>query len=274
MTNITAQVLASTNIDSHGERRSRDQLYQYFLDMPDPSFLYFEHDTSSPPVARMHNKSFEQQEDGSWVIKADIDVLDEVRFTKGGGISISFTSGHGLARGTEAPAITILVDPQAFGPIEDYEELIRCSEPGLPVAVGELKRKGAESTAIMVLSFVAFYMASGFFEQVGADAYNKLKSILSRKERELEAREGRQTAYHFMFPMEVGGREIPVVLELPPGHLEETGRPTVSLDDARSYVTSVVGDSRVRKVSLTFSGEPPHWCLKYFIDDEGAIVRT
>lgn len=274
MRQIVGQVLATTEVDSHGDQLSRDELYSYFEQTEDPSPVYFDHDTSKPPVARLYNKRFEQLPTGAWAIKADIEVLDEERFRQGGGISISYTSGRALGAGPDAPDVTVLIDPQAFGSIEKYRDLLDCSGPELTVAVAELKRKTAGEVAIMVVTFAGVSIAGGFFGQVGADAYKRLKRVLVEKSGDLEKAAGRVTAHHVKFPMDIGGRSATVTIEFPPGQLQAIDAPTVDLEDAQQFIRGVVGDSELREVSVSFSPEPPHWRVEFFIDDDGNVVRV
>jgi hypothetical protein len=77
---ITGQIIASTHLDSTGERLTREELQQLFSQIPQEWVGAVVHDLSRPPITRSFNKRLEELPDGELAITLDIEVLDEEAF--------------------------------------------------------------------------------------------------------------------------------------------------------------------------------------------------
>jgi hypothetical protein len=85
------QTVASTSLDSHGDRISSEELRMLFDQWRENTPAGVMHDLSQPPVCRAFNKRIEALPDGELALKVDLEVLDEAEFAKFGGFSISFS---------------------------------------------------------------------------------------------------------------------------------------------------------------------------------------
>jgi hypothetical protein len=177
---INGQVIASTAVDSHGEALSEEAIRTFFAQLKDPSVSFRNHDTSQVPVCRGFNKRLEWRPDGSLAIVIDLEVLDEAAFATAGGFSIAFTS-RTVRFGTN-PALRILINPRQldFDPIA--QDVGRLLPEGTSVDVTERIEKAAvPSEVIIIVSFVAGAIATGFMNKVGSDLFDYLKKRRARE---------------------------------------------------------------------------------------------
>ena len=86
MKTIKGQIVASTNIDVHGDKLTKQQLRDLFKQMPREFTLDQHHDLSKPPVSKTYNKRFVEISDGEFAIKVDVDVFDEGLLKRMGGL--------------------------------------------------------------------------------------------------------------------------------------------------------------------------------------------
>jgi hypothetical protein len=89
MRTIKGQTKASTNLDLHGDKITKEELLSLFNQMPAEQAVNLDHDLSKMIVGRMYNKQFVETEEGEFSIKVDVDVFNEEEFAKRGGFSIA-----------------------------------------------------------------------------------------------------------------------------------------------------------------------------------------
>ena len=266
------QVLASTHLDSHGDRIARGDLHRFFEQTDDPSLLYYNHDMSNPPVARLRNKRFVETADGEFALIADIDILDADAYERTGGFSIAFSSRRGeTAKHNRSADLTVHVDLRAFD-YKDIRPLLQLSCEDLTVATRELKRKAFAEVAILLLVFAGVGVANGFFGEAGADVYRLLKEQLKNVGRSVRSRRNAETSVHVRFPMTFSGREFMVLVEVPVRHLDITDRRELDLVALERHIRKQIGESVINQIALRVIPDPPYFEIKYFIDADGDIV--
>ncbi|MGH7453536.1 MAG: hypothetical protein ACRENG_19460, partial [bacterium] len=150
---IHDQTIASTHIDSHGEKLTWAELQSFFnqLDVSTPTGVM--HDTSRPPAVRFLGKRLTKLPDGELAIKIDYEILDEDTFANMGGFSISFTrlthrygSGH--------PVFCVLINPRQFD-FEEASKLIQsCVPSDITFDVAERIEKGDVLTTAIIAVMV------------------------------------------------------------------------------------------------------------------------
>src|ERR1043165_3958749 len=91
---VTDQIIASTSLDSHGERLSEAELTSYFEQIAENSVGVSAHDLFQVPAFRSFNKRLWRTPAGALAIVVDVEVLDEERYSTFGGYSIAFTRRH------------------------------------------------------------------------------------------------------------------------------------------------------------------------------------
>lgn len=262
--------MATTNLDRHGHRFTREDLDHLVAQAGGPEFIYAEHDTSNPPVGRVFSRRVVPIEDGQFAIEAELEVFDEAYAFPGKGMSVAVmaTRVREPLGGKGTPDVILLVEERTFGSLETYDALTSSLLPDLTVHTREVRRKGLEQVAILVIRFTAESVAAAFIGQGATWAMKRLRASLLDRESAVSSR----VAYHLQFRMATGYGEVEVLLEVPPGAMRGVQQPTVDLEDAKRFVQRTVGDSDLRLVVLRFSPNAPHWSIKYFIDAEDKVI--
>jgi|GEM_PF-5381214 len=184
---VTDQIIASTSLDSHGERLSEAELTSYFEQMAENSVGVSAHDLSQVPAFRSFNKRLLRTPAGDLAIVVDVEVLDEERYSTFGGYSIAFTRRHWrFGRAPSYPRITINTrqfDFDAVGP------RLAESLPRTPFELVERVEKIDVATLAIIGIAVGGYLVvkvtaaaissvfAGFFEEAGKDLYHAAKRL-------------------------------------------------------------------------------------------------
>jgi hypothetical protein len=88
---ITGQVLASTHLDSQGEKLTKHELEHFVAKSPTKFVLHSNHDITNPILGIAQNLRLVACDDGeNWQIVADIETDESEAFRSFGGMSISF----------------------------------------------------------------------------------------------------------------------------------------------------------------------------------------
>jgi len=260
---IHGQVIASTALDSHGERLSRDAIETLFRQLPEVSFSFRNHDTSVGPVCRGFNKRLQELPSGEVAIALDLEVLDEEAFKTAGGFSIAFTN-RTIRFGSD-PAVKVLVNPRQFPFEQVAQEIGRLLPLGESVDVTErIEKAGVLDAAIIVVAFVAGGIAKGFFSKVGGELFDYLK----------KRRTGSppvEPTIHLQTTVEV--RKRPVVLLLvadpatPPWDLARA-----DVDAIASQVEALAETTNLQRV-VGIVRPGPTIELRLLVSTEGTIIR-
>lgn len=269
MRTIPRQTLASTKLDKHGEKLTKEQLHSLYEQMPTVSTMNHEHDLSRPPVAVAHNKQFIEIGNGEFAIVADIDVTDEQAFARAGGFSVAYSVKTVLGGAKDHGDIRIRYNRRYFD--EDFVlEAVSLSDHQVQIDAVEIKQKAAASeVAILTLTFISLAAASGFFGQIGADAYRMLKEWikeLARRRREA----GEDSAIlHFVFPAFVHGRDVEVVVLIAAENIEIVSHPAASEKEVTAFLESTLSNKRAKQIVVQPSGADPFWSIVRIIESEG-----
>ncbi|MBV9071016.1 MAG: hypothetical protein JO231_20040 [Acidobacteria bacterium] len=189
---ITDQIVASTSLDSHGERLPEAELTAYFNQMTEGAVGAASHDLTQVPAFRSFNKRLVRTAAGDLAIVVDIEVLDEERYATYGGYSIAFTRRHWrFGRAPSYPRVTINTrqfDFEAAGPslsrqlartpfelVERIEKIDVATLAIIGIAVGGYFVAKVTASAIA-------HVFSGFFEEAGKDLYQAAKGLVRSDE--------------------------------------------------------------------------------------------
>lgn len=271
MVSIKAQVLATTELDSHGEKLTKDQLHGLFLSQPSEMVIYHQHDFGRPPVALANNLSFVQLPSGEYAITADVVVHDEDAFAQCGGFSMAWLADEYSIRPESEPALKIYFNPRIFF-VDEAIELISASTNDDIFNARELKQKALDSAAILILKFIAASAIAGFFGKSGADAYDKLRAKIAalashRRER------GETVVLHMIVPPELNSLQAEVVLEIPADLTEHVRLGSLSYESAMAVASKVPYANSARKIVVRTHGNPPQWTLSHYVRSDGMPVR-
>ncbi len=260
---IRGQVIASTELDSHGERLSRDAIETLFRQLPEISLSFRNHDTSVGPVCRGFNKRLQELPTGELAIVLDLEVLNEGAFETAGGFSIAFTN-QTIRFGSD-PAVKVLINPRQLPFEQVADEIGRLLPQGESIDVTErIEKAGVLEAAIIVVAFVAGGVAKGLFSRVGSELFDYLK----------KRRVGSppvEPTIHLQTTVEV--RKRPVVLLLvadpatPPWDLAR-----VDVDAIASQLEALAQRTEVqRAVGIIRPG--PTIELRFLVSADGAIIE-
>jgi hypothetical protein len=205
---ITGQTVASTHLDSHGERISPDELRHLFEQWKDvPAGVA--HDLSRPPACRTFNVRMEALPDGELALKVDLEVLNEEEFAKFGGFSISFTRRHAQV-GDGTVEAEISVNSRQFDFEAVVSEIQSAITPPHTIEVVERVEKGDMLTvtaAIVVIEvfWVLQQTLKGFFNAAGGSLFEAVRRLRRKDE------SGAATAVQFHLHLHQE-RRVPVLI--------------------------------------------------------------
>ena len=271
MVRIKAQVLATTGLDAHGDKLTKDQLHGLFLSQPSEMVIYHQHDFGKPPVALANNLSFVQLPSGEYAITADIFVHDEEAFAKCGGFSMAWLADEYSIRPEAEPALKIYFNPRIFS-VDEAIELISVSTGDDLFSARELRQKSLDATAILIFNFLALSAIAGFFGEAGSDVHDKLKEKIAALASQRRER-GETIVLHMIVPPELNPLQTEVVLEIPAELTEHVRLGSLSFESAIMVASKVPYAGSARKIVVRTHGDPPRWTLSHYIKSDGMPVR-
>ena len=68
--------IATTQVDKLGQKFTREELEEFCRTIPEKPFIYYEHDLSKPPVAKIINQRIVQIED-YYAIEVEAEVFEQ-----------------------------------------------------------------------------------------------------------------------------------------------------------------------------------------------------
>ena len=198
-------VIASTRLDSQGERLTRDALVS-LAESIGRKFVPVgeEHDPRKPPIGRLLSAAVQDREDGESEVLAILEIFDEDEPAK------EVDDREIVLRPSDGP-VAISHDWTHLDPA-DQEDVLAISKilGSAPVYEG---KKAAEP--ISVITFMAGTVvgtiAGGFLSQVGADAWTAIKPHLNKLFRRKERRKAEQLLKISVFK-EIQGANVEVVI--------------------------------------------------------------
>jgi hypothetical protein len=271
MRTIRGQILASTNLDLHGEKLTEDQLRKLFEQTPLESILNKDHDMSKSAVGRMYNKQFVKLDSGEFAIAVDIDILDEAAYATGGGFSISYIRNHYSINPNRKAEIEILFNPRIFK-LEEFKPLINLSTDELQIDAAELVQKGLETITLLILGFIGVQVASGFFKQLGSDAYKNLKSWLKNfvaKKKEF----GQEVVFQVQFTTNLNDAPVLIIIQFSAENFPILDTEGVSVEEAISNLSSLIENKQIQRATFDIIESPPFWRITSFTDSRGFTTR-
>lgn len=269
---IFEQVMTTTNLDSQGDKLTRDELQQIFDTMPAEVLIGIEHDASLPPMGRGFNKKMKQLDSGEWAIVMDVEVWDEQLLKGFGGFSVGFNRGRICTAYPGRPAdLEIRLNPLHY-PEEVFQDIVMMSTDSLNINTVEVKQRAEDPMAIAVLKFVSAAVAAGFFGQIGSEAFNLLRKTLA--DLPFRTKSGKRGAVHILTPFEKWDRTYQVVLVIDANSREDCDEQFVNLRTARQFIDEKIGDSSgIAKIIIKAMQEPPYWAVLSFVDTDGRVVE-
>lgn len=269
---IKGQIVASTSIDAHGDKLTKEQLFFLFMQIPQEFILNQQHDLSKPPIGRIYNKRFVEISDREFAIKVDVDVFDEELFEEMRSFSISYTGERLTLNPSSRADIEILFNPLIFSR-EDMLSLIKISDETIQIDAIELKQKALEPITVLILKFVLISAAIGFFGKLGSDVYDVLKAKLRQLANRRKVKRKPEIILQLLFTIKLVERSVDVIIELLMEDLDIIKQRDLSIESALEYVTTATGHTEIQRVALRVQRSEPYWSLVYFVDLKGTVMN-
>ncbi len=173
MYRLTA-TMATTHVDSHGEALAREALVG-MADHIAACYVPFGvgHDPRIPPIGRIVSARVETDADGESALVGEIEIFEDGDASTRSGDRVT------LLRFQESTQLAV-VDDRAFRGPED-QSLIGNIRTGLQATAYTERKKAAEPIAVLTIagcSFAAGAFATGFFGEMGKDAWGVAKKQL------------------------------------------------------------------------------------------------
>lgn len=272
MRTIKGQTIASTTLDLHGDKITREELQSLFNQMPAEQLINLDHDLSKPIAGRMYNKQFVEIEDGEYSIKVDVDVYNEEEFAKRGGFSVAFFRRYFTVNPDRAGDIKILFNPLVVNS-EDVTPLVEISNESVQIDAQELVQKGLEVNTIVVILFISSSIASEFFKKAGADAYEQLKSKLRTLAQSYRDTGKAEVRFHFQFTANLGTNNVEVVVESDTDNLSIISRQSLLIEPLLQQISVYTGSEDIRRISVHVSKDVPYLEVSHIVDGKGKPVK-
>ncbi|HKG61646.1 MAG TPA: hypothetical protein VKB05_17950 [Pyrinomonadaceae bacterium] len=271
MRTIKGQTIASTTLDLHGDKITKEELLSLFNQMPAEQAVNLDHDLSKPIVGRMYNKQFVEIE-GEFSIKIDVDVFNEDEFAKRGGFSIAFFRRRLTINSSREGDITILFNPVVIDS-DDVKSLVSISNKSVQIDAQELVQKSLEVTTVIVIVFVSSSIASGFFKKAGADVYDLLKSKLRELAEKYRANGKGQVRFHFKFTARIGTSSVEVIVESDTDELSIISRQSLLIEPLLKQISAYTESTNIRRISICVRENAPYLEVTQIVDEGGKAVK-
>jgi len=268
---LKRQILATTSVDMHGEKLSKDELVEMCNHFSPKMVINNEHDLSLPPMAIATNLSIVEADDGEWAMVGDVVVNDLETFKNKGGFSMSWLGDIYTTKRNVPADIEIYFNPRCF-PENEVLLLIQASDDLVTINARQLKQKALEPVLILIIKFVSASALAGFFGKAGADAYDSLKkkisTLISSKEKE-----GKSVSLQIHIPNNINPLEAEIILEIPDNLIEYARAGSLDFESAIACVKKLPYSTSLQKVVITSYKKPPVWQVKYYIKGDGSIIN-
>lgn len=272
MRTIKGQTIASTTLDLHGDKITKEELLSLFNQMPAAQAVNLDHDLSKQIVGRMYNKQFVEIENGEFSIKVDVDVFNEEEFAKRRGFSIAFFRRHFTINSSREGDIKVLFNPVVIDS-EDVTSLVSISNKSLQIDAQELVQKSLEVTTVIVILFISSSIASGFFKKAGGDAYDLLKSKLRELGEKYRAKGKAEVQFHFKFTAEVGTNSVEVIVESDTDNLSIISQQSLLIEPLLKQISAYTEGTNIRTISIRVRKNAPYLEVNLIVDGDGKPVK-
>lgn len=265
---IQGQIIASTTLDSQGEKISKENLKELFKQMPSSSVINQEHDLTLPPVAQIYNKQFVKIDSSEYAIKADVDIWDEEAFAASGGFSISYVIKTTKTGPKESGDIRIFFNGLQISSEEINSLLI--SDDAVQFDALEMRQKSAILVAVTgatltITVFIGLSIAGGFFKSMGGDLYskfkNKLRSLIEAKKLINE-----RLTLNLVSPIVYNDHSFEVSILLGPDYADRLDDKDETLASVKNYLISNINNPRARRVVVIPQPDAPYWTIRNIIE--------
>ena len=272
MRTIKGQTIASTALDLHGDKITKEELLSLFNQMPAEQPVNLDHDLSKPIVGQMYNKQFVEIENGEFSIKVDVDVFNEEEFAKRGGFSIAFFRRRLTINPSREGHIKILFNPVLIDS-EDVTSLVGISNKSIQIDAQELVQKSNEVSTVILILFISSSIASEFFKRAGADAYDLLKSKLREVGEKYRAKRKTEVQFHFKFTADLGTRSVEVIVESDTDDLSIISRRTLLIEPLLKQISTYTENTDIRRITIRVSKNAPYLEVSQIVDGDGKAVK-
>jgi hypothetical protein len=269
---LLRQPIISTALDAHGERISLDELRGLYEALPSELVVNDNHDLSLPSTAVARNLELAQLDSGEWAILADVSVNDEATLKKRGGFSMAWLAAAYTVDPSRGPDIQVLFNPRLFR-TELAVSLASTTDASTNVVARELKQKGLEATAILVVQFLAQAVLAGFVGKLGSNVYDKLLARLRRSSDDLIELGSAKVLVHFLVPRHLTPFDADLIVELPAEQIEHLRVGSLSFQDAIDAAQLVPHAELAKKIVVRAVGDPPRWQLSSYEKSSGLQIR-
>lgn len=269
---LLRQPLASTSLDAHGERLTRDELLELFKALPAEMVINDQHDLTLPSAAIARNLQFVEIQAGEWAIVGDVTVHDAELLKQRGGFSMAWLAATYTTKPDRNPDIQVIFNPRLFD--KDIAlALVRLSDEQVNIVGRELKQKGLDPEAILIIQFVALAAVSGFIGKPASDVYDKLLRRLARAKEDLRTAANTPPIVQFVVPRHLNPYRADIIVELLPEHMENLRVGALSFQDAVDAASLVPFAEEAKKIVVKAVGDPPAWRLSRYEKASGLLVR-
>ncbi|WP_164103219.1 hypothetical protein [Candidatus Laterigemmans baculatus] len=265
MKTLRSQIVATTELDRHGDTIPRYVLEHMYSQIPDPWLMMDNHDPSLPAIARGYNKQFVQLDNGHWAIRADVEVFDESKLAKYGGFSMTFSGKRYSLNLSRVADVTLEFNPRVFE-ARKILEICSASNGGLQVDALEIHQKGMGEYVALGLSFGSAAILSGFLQEAGKDSYTALKKKILELAKAQRDEESQGLKCQMAFTFERHGGQTEVLVSVDAEDLEYLEAKGLDAQYVIERVNEAVGPLDVRKVVLKAVRDSPIVSVTYFID--------
>lgn len=275
MKKIENQIVATTEIDRHGEQLTVDQLRNLFEEIPKETFLHAEHNDPGLPTGKAYNKHFVEIKPGVFAITLDIDVFDETQYEKAKGLSMVYyhTSKKMSVNPNRVAEITISFNPFNFDTSE-FENIVNLSNELIQIDALPRKEKSVKAAAVLILQFASASTLAGFFGQIGSDVYIKLKQYCKEIAEKHWKEKNQEVNLIIESSLSLPCGDVQAVIHIFRKDFDLLDQKKLSVDSALKFITKSVGKSIIKKVAIKVISDPPYWKMIYFIDSKGEIVSV
>jgi DNA-directed RNA polymerase subunit RPC12/RpoP len=265
------QIFASTAVDKHGDRITRDELREIFDQIPDPYPLYSEHKIGNRPFSKSYNKRFEEIVSGEWAIICDVEVYDESKLQEYSGYSISFTRSTYTTNPDRDPELHIEYNPRLFD-TQELRAFADSSSDTQQINVSDLYQKSLDIPLLIIISFISGSVASGFFKAMGADLYASLKKYLIHKGDDFCEKHNDDLICQFNFVVTELPNQPTIIFSISSSMLNRLSDLNISDQTVLHELRKHCDLSEIQSASIVLLDDSPTWKIEYIINMNNVLL--
>ena len=273
MKTIRKQIIASTTVDSYGDSIPHEMLRQYFASMPERRPIHNNHDVGRKPLGVLYNKQLIEIDGGHLAICVDMDIEDESVLKNGtgefNGMSVSYSTETYSVCENRTPDIIVMANPHLFD-FKAIKELAHLTNEETAIAVRDIRQKGADQLPLIIfLSFAAGSIFSGFFKEIGKDAYQSLKARINAIRDEKSQSDDRELACHMMFDIVRNGSKTSVLVTASSRDIDYLSEQGLDESHILEEINHCIDCQSATKVVLRAKRNGPLVTLCYYVNTDG-----